>query len=157
MKKQSGFTLIELMIVVAIVAILAAIAMPAYQSYTARSKFTEVITATSVVKGQAELCVLDHSRAHASECTNAADKAVSGPAYTIRKTGDYATNRLATIQVTGTDNTNIVITATATNNDGLAGQTYILVGTIEATGQIKWAANPAGNIGTCASGDPVIC
>lgn len=46
MKKQSGFTLIELMIVVAIVAILAAIALPAYQTYTKKAKFSEVITAT---------------------------------------------------------------------------------------------------------------
>ena len=46
MKKQQGFTLIELMIVVAIVAILAAVALPAYQTYTKRAKFSEVIAAT---------------------------------------------------------------------------------------------------------------
>ena len=49
-KRQSGFTLIELMIVVAIVAILAAIALPAYQSYTKRAKFSEVIAAVGPAK-----------------------------------------------------------------------------------------------------------
>lgn len=47
---QKGFTLIELMIVVAIIGILAAVALPAYQDYTARAKISEVILAGSVCK-----------------------------------------------------------------------------------------------------------
>jgi len=47
---QKGFTLIELMIVIAIIGILAAIALPAYQDYTARAKMTEVVLAATACK-----------------------------------------------------------------------------------------------------------
>ena len=50
MKKQQGFTLIELMIVVAIIGILAAVALPAYQDYTKRAKMSEVILAGSACR-----------------------------------------------------------------------------------------------------------
>ncbi|WP_462379583.1 pilin [Pseudomonas sp. Marseille-QA0892] len=58
MKAQKGFTLIELMIVVAIIGILAAVALPAYQDYTARAKMSEVMLAAST----ARTCVSEHAQ-----------------------------------------------------------------------------------------------
>jgi type IV pilus assembly protein PilA len=58
---QKGFTLIELMIVVAIIGILAAIAIPSYQNYTKKSKFTEVVQATAPYKNAIETCFVDQT------------------------------------------------------------------------------------------------
>lgn len=56
-QKQQGFTLIELMIVVAIIGILAAVALPSYQNYTNRAKFSEAVLAVTPYKTAMELAI----------------------------------------------------------------------------------------------------
>lgn len=127
---NKGFTLIELMIVVAIVAILAAIALPAYQKYTARAKFSEVVTATNGVKQQVELCIFD--KGALTGCTSGAVTGV-GPGYNIRTKTDYATKYIESIEVT-----NGVITAKAIQGQGLNGAEFKLTPEPKGAGQIEW-------------------
>lgn len=135
---QKGFTLIELMIVVAIIGILAAVAVPAYQQYTLKARFTEVINSTSAVRTGIDVCVQEGNCFNAGAVAN-----VAFGAFGLIPPAPTATNLLASVAVTGAGQ----ITATATANQGLAGETYILTPTPDAQGRLTWALDAANS--TC--------
>lgn len=88
-KTQQGFTLIELMIVVAIIAILAAIAIPQYQNYVARSAVTRLVGETGAYKTAIEDCLAQGDTT--ATCTNAppvtATASKNGIAPTVGESG----------------------------------------------------------------------
>ena len=69
---QKGFTLIELMIVVAIIGILAAVALPAYQNYSNRAAFAELVLAATPLKTAIELAIQTRSPANLAAIDNGA-------------------------------------------------------------------------------------
>ena len=92
MKKQQGFTLIELMIVVAIIGILAAVALPAYQDYTVRAKVSEC-------SGIIAACKTSVSEYYASEGTLPTDNTEAGCATTSTQYCSAPTVNAGTISV----------------------------------------------------------
>lgn len=125
---QKGFTLIELMIVIAIVGILAAVALPAYQGYTARAQMSEALT---LAEGQKSAVVEYYSDNGTFPNSNAS----AGIATSTEIKGKY----VASVKVAG-DTTSATITSTmkssGVNND-IKGKTLVLVGK-QNSGSFSW-------------------
>jgi type IV pilus assembly protein PilA len=133
MQKQQGFTLIELMIVVAIIGILAAIAIPAYQDYIIRSKVTELVTAADACKTS----VSEYAQSQNALPTGNTTAGCSS------NTTQYITS--LTVSAAGA----VTVLGTAALGGGIVATDGVTLTPTFATGQpIKWACTKAGAMPT---------
>jgi type IV pilus assembly protein PilA len=121
---QQGFTLIELMIVVAIIGILAAVALPAYQDYTVRAKTSEVVLAAS--GGKTAVAEAYQTLGHMpANQTSAGVTAQLSP---------YVSD----VQYTTTATNVGVLTAIAKGEPKISGSNVVLTGTADTNGVVTW-------------------
>ncbi|SNS38827.1 type IV pilus assembly protein PilA [Noviherbaspirillum humi] len=122
-KAQSGFTLIELMIVVAIIGVLAAVAIPQYQDYTLKAKWSSNVASIDGMKTAIFAC-MNENQNDGSQCDSVTELNGHGFPGTALPTPNYATGAVTLAGTAGTGGASGNVTITFAGNAEAGGYTY---------------------------------
>jgi len=135
-RPQQGFTLIELMIVVAIIGILAAVAIPAYQDYVTRAKWQDAVSALESTKLQTAECI-QNSAGTASACdTDAKLITANGGSFAMPTSASNTNITIARGTFTGTT---AVFTLDDTSTGNVMGNCTVTVTGTVTPANVNWA------------------
>ncbi|OOF63398.1 prepilin-type N-terminal cleavage/methylation domain-containing protein [Rodentibacter pneumotropicus] len=134
-KPKKGFTLIELMIVIAIIAILATIAIPSYQNYTKKAAMSELLQASAPLKSDVELCV--YGTGNTSNCSGGSN----GVAANVTTAKGYIKNISTSAG-----------SITVSGNGTLDGVEYTLTANGDKSNGVTWSTTCIGDISLFPAG-----
>ena len=148
-KKEKGFSLVELMVVIGIVSLLVLVALPSYRNFILKAEFIETKMAISAVKVSFEVCFQTLGVAGVKNCQQSSHGIPSENEPAAGVVGVKLAGDIFDKTASPAPGDKLTITATAPTDSRTNNETYILTGELTADGRIDWDEGVCSNTALC--------